>query len=273
MNIRTGVALLLMAGLTACSAITEPPRPTAPPPTLTPEGQTPEQAERIARLFLQAWQDGDLAGMHSLLTFGGQEATTLPAFSDFYRRSQTTMTLRALETRVTSQLPGAGGLMTFGYDVTFHTNQVGSFLDGGRTLRLAWDSRLRDWRVVWSPGDLLTAMAEGGTLRLDARLPSRANIYDRATAGRSPRATTASSPSTSSRARFRMSPTATGASPGRSTSTSPSSSKSSPRARRTGSARSAPSTRSPGWKCARGLSRTARRASSNARRASTKRAR
>ena len=178
-NIRTGVALLLMAGLSACSAINEPPRPTAPPPTLTPEGQTPEQAERIARLFLQAWQDGDLAGMHSLLTFGGQEATTLPAFSDFYRRSQTTMTLRALETRVTSQLPGAGGLMTFGYDVTFHTNQVGSFLDAGRTLRLAWDSRLRDWRVVWSPGDLLTAMAEGGTLRLDARLPSRANIYDR----------------------------------------------------------------------------------------------
>lgn len=177
-NIRTGLALLLMTGLMACSAFNEPQRPTAPP-TLTPEGQTPEQAERIARRFLQAWQEGDLAGMHSLLTFGGQEATTLPAFSDFYRRTQATMTLRSLETRITSQLPGPGGLMTFGYDVTFHTSQVGSFTDGGRTLRLAWDPRLRDWRVIWSPGDLLTAMAEGGTLRLDARLPSRANIYDR----------------------------------------------------------------------------------------------
>lgn len=179
LKIRAGLALLLMAGLVACSAFNEPPRSATPPPTRTPEGQTPEQAERIARRFLQAWQDGDYAAMHSLLTLGGQEATTLPAFTDFYRRAQTTMTLRALEWRISSQLPGPGGLMTFGHDLTFHTRQAGSFEDGGRTLRLAWDPQLRDWRVVWSPGDLLAAMAGGGTLRLDARLPGRANIYDR----------------------------------------------------------------------------------------------
>ena len=179
MNIRRSLALWLLAGLVACSAAAEPPRPTSPPPTLTPQGQTPEQAERVARLFLQAWQDDDLAGMHRLLTFGGQEATALPAFSDYYRRAHETMTLGSLETRVTSQLPGPGGLMNFGYDATFHTRQAGSFSDAGRVLRLAWDPQQRDWRVVWSPADLLPALGDGGTLRLDARLPSRANIYDR----------------------------------------------------------------------------------------------
>lgn len=180
MNIRTGLALLLAACLAACAAAGEAPRPATPAPTLTPEGQTPEGAERVARLFLQAWQDNDMAGMHRLLSFGAQEATSLAAFSDFYRRNQATMTLRALETRITSQLPGAGGLMTFGYDVVFHTRQAGSFSESDRALRLAWDPQLRDWRVIWSPADLLPALAEGGALRLDARLPSRANIYDRA---------------------------------------------------------------------------------------------
>ena len=182
MKIRRSLALWLLAALAAlpgCSAAGEPPRPTSPPPTPTPEGQSSEQAERIARLFLQAWQDQDLAGMHSLLTFGGQEATTLPAFSNYYQRAHETMTLNSLETRITSQLQGPGGLMNFGYDVSFHTRQAGSFSDSGRVLRLAWDPQLRDWRVVWTPADLLPALGEGGTLRLDARLPSRANIYDR----------------------------------------------------------------------------------------------
>ncbi|MCY3945101.1 MAG: penicillin-binding transpeptidase domain-containing protein [Anaerolineaceae bacterium] len=180
MNIRTGLALLFLAGLVACSAWNEAPRTPTPTPSPTPVGRTPEQAERVARLFLQAWQDDDMAGMHRLLSFGGQEATLLPAFSDFYRRNQATMTLQSLETRITGQLPGPGGRMTFGYDVVFHTRQVGSFSESGRTLRLTWDTRLQDWRVVWSPGDLLPALADGGALRLDARLPGRANIYDRA---------------------------------------------------------------------------------------------
>ena len=178
-NLRRRLGLLFLLGLAACSAFSEAPRPVAAPPTNTPPGQTPEQAERVARRFLQAWQDEDLATMHSLLSSGGQEANTPAAFSDFYRRARTTMTLSALEPRITSQLPGPGGLMSFGYDVLFHTRQAGSFLDTGRTLRLAWDPQPGDWRVLWSPGDLLAALEGGGTLRLDARYPSRANIYDR----------------------------------------------------------------------------------------------
>ncbi len=180
MKIRTGLALFILASLVACSAWNQIAHTPTPGASATPEGQTPEQAERVARLFLQAWQNNDMAGMHRLLSFGGQEATLLPAFRDFYQRNQATMTLQSLETRITGQLPGPGGLMTFGYDVEFHTRQVGSFGDSGRTLRLAWDPQLRDWRVIWSPADLLPALGDGGALRLDARLPSRANIYDRA---------------------------------------------------------------------------------------------
>jgi len=49
LKMRAGLALLLMAGLVACSAFNEPPHTATPPPTRTPEGQTPEQAERVAR--------------------------------------------------------------------------------------------------------------------------------------------------------------------------------------------------------------------------------
>ena len=182
MSVRWIFATVLLI-VTACSptaqqTTTRQPLPTvASLPSPTPEAFTFDNAERTARLFLEAWRASDFAAMHQLITFGGQEATPLDAFAELYQDAHTTMTLDRLDYIITSQILSPGDIMTFNYDVTFKTNLLGEFEDNNRTLRLAFDPAVSNWRVAWSPGDIFAAMGNGGQLRFEPRIPSRANIY------------------------------------------------------------------------------------------------
>lgn len=182
--IRRVVALVCALWWAAACAPTVQVEPLAPLPTLaqlpspTPSQFTLDNAERVARYFLEAWRAGDLPTMHSLTTFASQEATPLDAFSALYDESQAIMALDTLDYTITSQLRD-GVLMIFNYDVTFHTRLLGSFSDNNRSLRLVYDEGRAEWRVAWSPADIFAAMGGGGRLRLEPRVPSRANIYDR----------------------------------------------------------------------------------------------
>ncbi len=175
---------LLLVMMTACSAAGAPQAVMETLPTVavlpspSPPNYTLEAAERVARRYLEAWRSGDLAQMHGLVTFAGQEATSLTAFTDLYQQTHTAMSLQALDYAITSQLLNPGRIMIFNYDVTFETDLLGTFADRGRRLRLAFDERAQDWRVTWTRADIFAAMGTGGTLRLEPRIPSRANIYD-----------------------------------------------------------------------------------------------
>ena len=146
--------------------------------TQTPGNFSFDSAERVARRFLDAWQQQDYATMHSLITFSGQEATSLDDFTALYQDSRTTMSLQSLDYEITSQYLNDNSVMLFNYDVTFHTALVGTFSDPSRSLRLVYDSSADDWRVAWSPADIFALMGSGGQLRFEPRIPSRANIYD-----------------------------------------------------------------------------------------------
>lgn len=147
-------------------------------PTDVPEAFTMEAAERVARLFLDAWQKNDFPAMHSLLTFAGQEATPLDEFNALYQSAHQIMSLQTLDYTITSQMLDADEVMVFSYDVTFTTDLLGEFSDTGRTLQLVFDRPAGNWRVAWSRGNIFAAMRGGGQLRLEPRIPSRANIYD-----------------------------------------------------------------------------------------------
>ncbi|NDJ60492.1 MAG: hypothetical protein GYB67_05165 [Chloroflexi bacterium] len=174
-------AVIIALFAAACSP---PPRQAAlplPTPTLPPSDYPLEDAERTARLYLEAWRRGDFAGMYNLLSFASQEANPFDDFRALYDDSYATMTFEALSFRPVTILRDESNrsLATFHYDVTFSTRMLGDFTDSGRSLWLVADARNAAWRVAWSARDIFAQMADGGRLRLDPTVPNRANIYDR----------------------------------------------------------------------------------------------
>lgn len=172
---------LMVAVITACS-----PPPAASVETLPTLAvlnpvptHPPEDAERVARAFLEAWKAGDLPAMYALITFNSQEATLLDGFTALYEAAQAEMTLRSLDYTPVTLYRERENVVVFAYNVTFDTNLIGQFTDADRELRLVLDERAGDWRVAWSPGDIFAEMGGGGRLRLEVSAPSRANIYDR----------------------------------------------------------------------------------------------
>lgn len=175
------VAIVLIAVIAGCSPTPQSsvealptlavlnPVPTAPP----------EDAERVARAFLEAWKANDIPAMYNLITFNSQEATPIDSFTALYQTSHTEMSLRGLDYAPITMYRERGNIIVFAYNVTFETRLLGEFIDKDRQLRLVIDDRAGDWRVAWSPGDIFAEMGSGGRLRLEVSAPSRANIYDR----------------------------------------------------------------------------------------------
>jgi penicillin-binding protein 2 len=152
-------------------------------PTLAPSTTPPEysldSAQRVASLFLDAWQQGDFEGMHRLTTFASQEATPLAEFRALYEDTHIEMTLQNLHYTPNTLYRESDQVVVFNYNVIFVTDILGEFTDNNRDLHLTPDPSADDWRVAWSRADIFAAMRGGGALRLDKRIPSRANIYDR----------------------------------------------------------------------------------------------
>jgi penicillin-binding protein 2 len=172
------VLMLLVAGCASESRQSVEEIPTLFPTSL-PSTLGMDSAERVARLFLDAWQRSDLDGMYNLTSFASQQATPPDSFKSLYQSSQDEMTLISLTYTANTMLRQSPRVILFNYDVTFNTHILGKFTDKDRNLQLVVDDRSGEWRVAWSPGDIFPEMSSGGRLRLERIVPSRANIYDR----------------------------------------------------------------------------------------------
>jgi penicillin-binding protein 2 len=170
---------LLLIILVGCAPVRQAAIP-IPTLALLPSAYRSEDAERTARLFLQAWLEGNLDGMYDLLAFNSQEATPREDFRALYQTAHNTMTLQSLNFTANSMTRPRDELAIFNYDVTFQTEMLGEFSDRGRNLQIVVDSRANEWRVAWTPADIFAQMVGGGQLRLDPTVPNRANIYDSA---------------------------------------------------------------------------------------------
>jgi len=170
------IAILFLAG---CGGGAE--QSALPLPTVAAEpsaGSDLESAEEVARRFLDAWQTGDFAEMHGLLTFRNRELTPLDEFRAAYQLAQDKLTLERIEYSPTN-LSGEGRVLALQYSMTFHTRILGSFTDAKRSLHLVIDPQVDGWRIAWSLADIFVEMGEGARLVFEAQVPSRANIYDR----------------------------------------------------------------------------------------------
>src|SRR5690606_18538278 len=125
------VGLVLMV-LVACSPAAQGPSVQVLPtvaalPSPTPETFTLDSAERVARLFLDAWSRSDFSAMYQLVIFAGREATTQDEFTTLYQNATQTMSLKELEYTIHSQMLDSNQTMVFSYDVTFITDLLGTF--------------------------------------------------------------------------------------------------------------------------------------------------
>ena len=174
------IPFTILLSLAGCSAGAE--QSALPLPTIPAEpnrGADLEAADELARRFLDAWQSGDFAAMHNLLTFRNRELTPLDEFRAAYESAQSTLTLERIEYQP-ANLSGDGRVLAFQYDMTFHTRILGRFTDPKRLLHLVIDPQAGGWRIAWSRADIFAEMGDGARLVFEAQVPSRANIYDRA---------------------------------------------------------------------------------------------
>lgn len=138
---------------------------TAPPP----------DAEGTAAAFLDAWQKGDYAGMHTLLS--PQSAALLGAaeFAQRYRDALDGGGIVSVEATVLAALQQAAQAEVQ-FKVDLKTGLVGS-VSRQITMKLEFaDSR---WGIVWDDGLILPELKDGGNLMMEYFTPARGNIYDR----------------------------------------------------------------------------------------------
>lgn len=169
-------ALLALAGCRASAEQSALPLPTMAAQSTS--GADLASAEAASRRFLDAWQNGDFAEMHRLLTFRNRELTPLDEFRAAYQSMHDRLTLERIEYRSRS-LTGDERWLALQYDMTFHTRNLGQFTDQNRRLHLVLDPQAGGWRIAWSRSDIFAEMGEGARLIFEAQVPSRANIYDR----------------------------------------------------------------------------------------------
>lgn len=174
--------MLMAAGCTGSASTPTPPRmlPTLFP-TSTPDGFTLEDAERVASIFLSAWQQSDFETMHRHISYAAREATPLDRFRQTYESASTTMTLESLTFRglTIARDPANARVAYYTYDLDFETRLVGSFRETERSLPLTFDTLDNAWRVAWTPGVIFPELDRGGEIRLETTQSNRANIYDR----------------------------------------------------------------------------------------------
>lgn len=173
--------IVLFLALVGCAPAPQESLQTIPTlfPSPTPHGQDLESANRVAVLFLNAWQQGDLFAMYSYISFASQEANPFDAFQTLYENTHTTMMLESLSYTANTLYRESNRVAVFNYNVDFVTTVMGRFSDTNRDLRLVFDIQGGgEWRVAWTPGDIFKEMEGGGALRLERFSVNRGNIYD-----------------------------------------------------------------------------------------------
>ncbi len=174
--------LMLIVLLAAAACGPQPPRAAQVLPTraLLPSNYRLEDAERVAREFLQQWQNGDLAAMHRLLSLAAQDAYPFATFESQYQTTNDEMSFRTVTTTDgTGIFREQDSVAIYNYNAAFDTRLLGSFSDANRNLTLVVDETANEWRIAWTPDNIFDGMMSGARLRAELSVPNRANIYDR----------------------------------------------------------------------------------------------
>ena len=179
MKARLLLVVLLLAILAGCAQPTVLPTPTvtsAPTATLpSAQVQTTSvpDATLTARAYLDAWVAEDYPAMYAMLSQVSRDALSQ---EDFTKRYQTVVNEAALSDwtyEITSSLVNPRSAQ-LGYRVTLHSALVGD-VTSQTVMNLAMQDDV--WEVQWDDALIMSELTGGNYLRMEYRIPARANIY------------------------------------------------------------------------------------------------
>jgi len=182
-NILRFVLFLLL--LSSCNGKT--PTPTGTPalpststPTLLP---TPPvlttsvpDARLAARAYLDAWKAEDYPTMYAALTQLSRDAIEEEDFVKRYKEVVSEAAVDRWDYEILAALVQSPVSAQVNYRVVLHSVLVG---DIARQTVMNLSLEAGQWKVQWDDALILPELKGGNYLRMDYRIPSRANIYDR----------------------------------------------------------------------------------------------
>jgi cell division protein FtsI/penicillin-binding protein 2 len=136
-------------------------------------GRHEQPARRLAERFTQAWERGDYATMHSLLTARARNRTSVTDFARAYRDAATTATATSLD----AGRPSEPREDTVTVPIHEHTRIFGD-LDQTLTLPIG-EGEDGEPAIAWDPSLVFPGMLRGEELTREMRMPPRATIRAR----------------------------------------------------------------------------------------------
>lgn len=149
------------------------PTPTLPAPSVSVTS-VPDAQAAMTR-FLESLKNNDLTAMYAMLSSGTQAAIPQDVFLAKYTDALNTMGAATLDYQVLSQLLSPTAAQV-GFKIIYHTALIG---DLERELVANLELEQGQWRLQWNEGLILPELGGGNVLKMDYRIPSRGDIYDR----------------------------------------------------------------------------------------------
>ncbi len=177
--------VLMIVVLVGCTRETESiststPTPTqAPTPTLAQpqmDVTSVPDVKYVARNYLDTWIREDYPAMYAMLTAISHDALTAEEFETVYRSVAAEAALSGWEYEILSALTNPRSAQV-AYRVTLHSALVGD-IERETTMNLSLEQA--EWKVQWDEALILPELRGGNYLKMEYRVPARANIYDRA---------------------------------------------------------------------------------------------
>ncbi|HLA07200.1 MAG TPA: penicillin-binding transpeptidase domain-containing protein [Anaerolineales bacterium] len=125
--------------------------------------------------YLEAFKADDYNSMYSLLSKVTQDSIPLEEFAKRNRDALNVMSAGSFDYEVLSSLVNPFSA-EISYRVTYHTVLVG---DLQRDMIARFSLEDNQWKLQWDDSLILPELAGGNVLKMDYKIPSRGEIYDR----------------------------------------------------------------------------------------------
>ncbi|MBE7536396.1 MAG: hypothetical protein HS124_11790 [Anaerolineales bacterium] len=167
------VVLLLTACSSANSAPTLPPTSSLPQPAVTIRSAPDVNAALSA--YLDAYKADDYNAMYAMLSKVTSAALSLEEFAKRNKDALNEMSAGTFDYEILSALMNPLSAEV-SYRVTYHTVLVG---DLQRDMVARFSLEDGAWKLQWDAANILPELAGENALRMDYRIPSRGDVYDR----------------------------------------------------------------------------------------------
>jgi len=174
--------LLLTFALSACAGAGTGPT-VQPTPTITPTLPSARSTvinapdpRLAASQFFDDWKADKFTDMYALLTSVGKDAITQDAFVKRFMDVAVGLTLQELDYDILQAITNPTSAQV-AYRLTYKTSLFGDMTRDAMTMNLTLEKGA--WRVQWDDGLIMPELRGGNKLKIDYKVPSRGDIYDR----------------------------------------------------------------------------------------------